>query len=102
MRANFPDIYDYNEIIRYQFRANHVYILLAGLINLLAGLVQTNHEKNWKKLTGVFAFVLIMVATILLIAAFFIEPMHAAPVRPLTAMGIFLTFLGVILVTLKR
>ncbi|MGH2566714.1 MAG: hypothetical protein ACRDGA_00120 [Bacteroidota bacterium] len=34
MRLNFPDLYESNEAIRYLFRANHLYILFAGLLNI--------------------------------------------------------------------
>jgi len=102
MKMNFPDLYESNEIIRYQFRANHVYILLVGLINLLAGLFSTQSDKSWKKIMGILSFVAIIAATVLLVAAFFIEPIRSIPQRPLTTAGIFLTFFGVILIFLKR
>jgi hypothetical protein len=38
MRARFPDLYGDNETIRYLYRANHIYILCAGLLHLPSAL----------------------------------------------------------------
>ena len=37
MRAGFPDLYATNEVLRYLYRSNHVYVLLASLVNLALG-----------------------------------------------------------------
>jgi hypothetical protein len=36
MHARFPALYGGNEALRFMYRANHVYLLLASLINVLA------------------------------------------------------------------
>ncbi len=35
--AGFPDLYATNEVLRYLYRSNHVYVLLASLVNVALG-----------------------------------------------------------------
>lgn len=37
MRASFPDLYAGNEAVRYMYRANHIYLLFASVLNLVMG-----------------------------------------------------------------
>lgn len=96
MASVFPEIYKSNEIVRFLFRSNHLYILLAGLLNLgLAGYV-TPSDIKWRRRCQVTGSVFIVPATIILIAAFFYEPGNALVDRPLTMPAIVLLFLGTI------
>ncbi|MCC2679601.1 MAG: hypothetical protein K0R29_2177 [Pseudobdellovibrio sp.] len=96
MKSVFPSGYEANEIIRYQFRANHIYILMVGLLNLLGALVVSHTCRNWRYFTGLFGNILVAVAPLLLIIAFFTEPVRAIPQRPLTLFGAIACGAGVV------
>ena len=49
MKINFPGLYAHNEAIRFMFRANHIYILLAGLLNIAIGTYFIFTPKKWMK-----------------------------------------------------
>ncbi|MEW6733228.1 MAG: hypothetical protein AB1489_18010 [Acidobacteriota bacterium] len=97
MQRQFPDIYLPNEIIRMQFRANHVYILLAGLHNIgLGSYLAASRKKRGPKLQAIGS-ISIFVATTLLIIAFFKEPIQASPDKPITTIAMLSLLLGTIL-----
>lgn len=96
MKFGFPGLYKEDEIIRYTFRANHVYILLAGLVNIVLGIylhVQPHGRKRFLQFIG---SALILAAPILLVVAFFFEAPLGTPERYMTSIGIFTLFVGVI------
>jgi hypothetical protein len=96
MRLNFPEIYNSNEAIRYIFRANHVYILLSGLINISTGTYLVLYSNNRVRNLQIIGSVLLLFAPILLIAAFFYEPPKARPDRYITGLGIVFILIGII------
>lgn len=96
MKFNFPEIYADNEIIRYQFRANHIYILMSGLINLVVGMISLPGLQGWRRIFSRLASLLLLISPVLLITAFFVEPVQAVPTRPLTTPGIFILLFGVL------
>ena len=96
MRINFPRLYEHNEAIRFMFRANHIYILLAGLLNMGIGTYLNLNSKKWKRNLQFTSSFFLFIAPILLISAFFLEPQTASPERPLTSYGIFSLALGTI------
>lgn len=102
LKLNFPDIYSSNEIIRYQFRANHVYILMSGLVNLIAGLYIRPVYKDWRKIISVISLNTLILSPVLLIIAFFIEPLKASANRPLTFSGIIFLVIGVLFIFLPK
>jgi hypothetical protein len=88
MRWHFPEAYSNQEAVRYLFRANHVYILLAALLNLAVGFYLSEvGPGGTRKLTAV-ASLLVVAALPLLVYAFFVEPPKASPERPVTVFGI--------------
>ena len=97
MKSNFPEIYAENESIRYQYRANHIYILLTGLINLMSGLYPWPIYNGWRKWISRSSSLLIIISPLLLIAAFFIEPGKGLASRPLTATSLKILLIGCIL-----
>lgn len=96
MRFGFPGLYEEAEVIRFTFRANHVYILLAGLINVTLGIYMSVHHQSWKRHLQSIGSVFILMAPILLIVAFFYEARSGLPERYMTSIGIFSLFIGVI------
>ena len=94
MRWRFPGLYEGNESIRYLFRANHIYLLLAGLLNVGLGTYFVAHPERWRRTLQRAGSALILVASALLLAAFFYEPPQAMPERPVTAAGLFAVLIG--------
>lgn len=96
MKFRFPGLYKEDEIIRYTFRANHVYILLAGLINITLGIYLTTQHRGWKGYLQTIGSGLILIAPVLLVIAFFYEAPLGTPQRYVTSIGIFISFIGVL------
>ena len=96
MRWQFPDLYAGNETIRHLFRANHIYLLMAGLLNVGLGLYFVAQPSSWRRTLQRAGSALLLAAPVLLLAAFFFEPPHPAPERPITAAGLFAALLGML------
>jgi hypothetical protein len=95
LRLNFPDLYEPNESIRYLFRANHVYIMFAGGVNVAFGLYLSPEGESWRGWLKRMGSCAVLTSPVLLVLAFFVEPPQANPVRPLTFFGALLTLAGV-------
>jgi hypothetical protein len=89
MATHFPGAYEANESVRYLYRANHVYLLLASLVNLGIGIYRTAGRAGWR---GRIA----LAAPLLLFYAFFVEPPRAVPERPATLIGAGMLLVGVL------
>jgi len=96
MRSGFPELYEGNETIRYLFRANHVYLLFSGLVNILLGVYRQASETRWKSLLQSAGSWILVFSPALFLAAFVFEPPQASPMRPVTLLAVFLTFFGVV------
>lgn len=94
MRWQFPGLYDGNETIRYLFRANHIYLLMAGLLNVGLGLYFVAYPASWRRTLQRAGSALLLAAPVILLAAFFLEPPQAMPERPITAAGLFASLIG--------
>ena len=102
MKIHFPDIYSAKESIRFQFRANHIYILLSGLINLVAGLHLRPAYTGWRVILFWASTTSLLIAPLLLITAFFVEPAHGIASRPLTFYGVLLLLVSAVLAHLPN
>lgn len=102
MKMHFPDMYAANESIRYQFRANHIYILMSALVNLVAGLSIRPVYAGWRIAVSWVSTALLLFTPLLMVAAFFIEPAHGIAARPLTFYGVLALVVGVVLAYLPR
>lgn len=100
MATLFPELYGGNEAIRFQFRANHVYILMAGLINVVAARNIRPDYSGWRVPVSWLSGIALLAAPFVLIAAFFIEPIHGSAQRPLTLYGVVALAVGVALLYL--
>ena len=94
MRWRFPGLYETDETIRHLFRANHIYILLAGLLNVGLGLYLTEQDERRRRMLQRVGSALIVAAPVVLLAAFFYEPPQATPERPVTALALFALLIG--------
>ena len=94
MRLRFPDLYEANETIRFLFRASHIYLLLAGLLNLGVGIYLVMHTVPRKRMLQGIGSALLLIAPVVLLVAFFVEPPHASPERLLTLIGVVCMLAG--------
>jgi len=97
MRSNFPALYAANETLRYMYRANHVYLLLASVVNLALGVYLVAPGTGWKAGLSRVGSGLVLLAPFVLCYAFFVEVPKASPERIFTALGVVLVALGVVL-----
>jgi hypothetical protein len=95
--THFPELHGGNDGIRYQFRANHAYILLSSLINWGLGLYLVGKESGWRRGAQRLGSLLLLGAPAVLLAAFFTEPARGLPDRPLTLLGMVLLLGGTVL-----
>jgi len=86
-----------DEGTRMMFRSRHIYLLLAGLVNLGVGVYFTYHRTRWRRTLQVAGSVLLILAPLLMTAAFFYEPTLRGLQRPFTLPGIVSLFAGVFL-----
>lgn len=96
MLSHFPEIFEPNEVIRYQFRANHIYILFSSLLNIVLGLYGSFSDVRRRRNLQLAGSLLLVTTPILLTWAFFVEPVQASPFRTITSIGVDLTALGVL------
>ncbi len=94
MRRQFPEAYAAHDAIRYLYRANHIYILFAALLNLTLGFQVSDAGKRGKGTLQMVASALVAAAVPLLVYAFFVEPPKASAERPITVLGIVCAALG--------
>ncbi len=88
---------DGEHAIRYLFRANHVYILLAGLVNLALGAYLVPAARPWRRRAQQTGSALLLAATAALLAAFALEPPRGDPHRPITSLAVLGLFAGTLL-----
>ena len=94
MMTNFPGIDKSNEVIKYVYKASHIYLLLASLLNMILGGYFESNNKRVDKIFQVIGSVLIISSTLMLIFAFFHEPGNLAAGRQITVTAIVLIFFG--------
>jgi hypothetical protein len=61
---------------RLMFRSRHIYVLTAGLVNLMLGLYLQRQAAGWSRIIQAIGSAFLMAAPVLLILAFIIEPLH--------------------------
>ena len=95
MHHNYNHLENMELMNRALFRAGHLYILLFGLINVALGsYLQIQHSKIIVKLQFLGSLA-ILIASVLVISAFFIELPTETIERPLTRLSLYLVFFGV-------
>jgi hypothetical protein len=97
MRAGFPDLYATNEVLRYLYRSNHVYVLLASLVNLALGVHLTPVAPGWLATVSLVGSLLALASPVVLCFAFFKEAPVASPERGWTALGVITVAAGITL-----
>lgn len=97
MRAGFPDLYATNEVLRYLYRSNHVYVLLASLVNVALGVHLTAAAPGWRSAVSLIGSLLALAAPVVLCFAFFLEAPVPTPERVLTLVGVIAVTAGIAL-----
>lgn len=80
---------------RMMFRSRHIYLLLAGLVNLAIGVYFVFWRERWRRVLQLVGSVLIIAAPLTMIGAFFYEPALKGLQRTLTLPAILALFIGV-------
>ena len=94
MRTHEPPMAALADGARLLYRSRHIYLLLAGLMNLLLGLYWTPRAPGWRRGIQTTGSVLLLVAPVLLVTAFFQEPNRPDLDTPLSHLGLFAVLLG--------
>ena len=69
-----PKMSELDDGTRMMFRSRHIYILLAGLLNLGIGIYFSYRPEKWRRVLQMAGSSLIIFAPFVLIVAFFYEP----------------------------
>jgi hypothetical protein len=80
--------------LRLLYRTRHIFILLAGLLNLGIGIYFSYGQQLWRKLLQWLGSGLIVVASLLFIIAFFYEPKLTGLYTPLSHWGTYTIVAG--------
>ena len=82
---------------RLLYRTRHIFILLAGLLNLALGAYFSARVEPWRRIVQIIGSLLIFTASGLFIAAFFYEPNLTDLHTPLSHWGTYTIATGAIL-----
>jgi hypothetical protein len=82
---------------RLLYRSRHIYLLLAGLINLSIGAYLAYRPDGWRRTLQTIGSVLLAAGPALLLAGFFREPSRGPNQTMLAPIGIYATALGTML-----
>jgi hypothetical protein len=82
---------------RLLYRTRHIFILLAGLLNLGIGAYFTYRSETWRRTTQLLGSLLIFAASFLFLIAFFYEPHLTNLHTPLSHWGTYTIATGVLL-----
>ena len=96
MRLRFPELYDHNQVVRFLFRANHIYLLAFGLLNIAVGTYLALGPGGWRRNLQLAGSLLYLAAPVLLLVAFFYEPPQARPERYLTVIGVIVLLVATV------
>ncbi len=102
LSVRFPDAYAQNIAVRYQFRANHIYVLMSGLLNLMAGALRPPRRGRPQGVLEACGGIGLLAAPAVFVAAFFVEPPRGVSFRPLTLSGVVLALVSVLLLWFAR
>jgi hypothetical protein len=85
------------ETARVMFRSRHIYLLLAGLVNLGVGSYFSGREGGWRRGLQLLGSALLVVAPALMLAAFFTEPGTPGLPRHFTQPAVIILSVGTLL-----
>jgi hypothetical protein len=85
------------ETARVMFRSRHIYLLLAGLVNVGVGSYFRDRERGWRRGLQLLGSALVVVAPVLMVAAFFTEPGAPGLQRHFTQPAVIILSAGTLL-----
>jgi hypothetical protein len=85
---------------RLLFRSRHIYLLMAALVNLALGVHYALPDSRYRRAAAAAGSLLALASAPTLFFAFFAEPMASRPAGPLSALGLYALFGGVLLYAL--
>jgi hypothetical protein len=95
IRHHSPPMTALSDTVRLMHRSRHIYILAAGLVNLMLGLYWQRRPHGWRRAVQTAGSTLLMVAPILLVVAFAVEPDRGFHEDTLLShAGLYLLFAG--------
>jgi len=96
MDKNFNHLADMDNFPRALMRMQHLYILLAGLINISIGSYLRHAKDRFLFILQIIGSLLIITATLLLVYSFFTELPSSHIERPLCRNALYLILAGVL------
>ena len=94
MRLKSPALFESDPAVRMMFRSTHIYILMAGLLNIALGSYLVLSRQRWRRNLQLTGSTFILLGPVLLICAFFYEPSARRVERPLTLPAMILLLSG--------
>jgi hypothetical protein len=95
MRHHQPPLETLGDAARLMYRSRHMYILAAGLINLILGLYLQRQAASWRRMVQIAGSGLILGSVVPLVFAFILEPKRGfQPEMRWSAAGLYALFLG--------
>jgi hypothetical protein len=95
VRHHQPPMATLGDATRLMFRSRHIYILSAGLVNLMLGLYLELQVASWRRMGQIAGSVLLLGSLVLLILAFVLEPVRGfQPDMHWSAAGLYALFAG--------
>ncbi len=85
------------ETARVMFRSRHIYLLLAGLVNLGLGAYFVYRGRGWRRGLQLVGSAFVVVAPFLMAAAFFSEPTEPGLKRHFTLPAVVILAIGTLL-----
>jgi hypothetical protein len=85
------------ETARVMFRSRHIYLLMAGLVNLCVGAYFVYRVRGWRRSLQLAGSLFVLAAPLLMLAAFFTEPSAPGLKRHFTLPGVVILAAGAVL-----
>ena len=97
MDKYFNHLHGMPDARRLLYRTRHIFILLAGLLNLAIGAYLTYQSETWRRILQLTGSLLVVAASFLFLLAFFYEPNLTDLHTPLSHWGTYTITTGVLL-----
>jgi uncharacterized membrane protein len=93
----YPNMVGVDDGLRMLLRSRHLYIMLAGAVNTGLGLYLIRQARGWRLVVQRLGSVLLLIAPVLLIVAFFTEAPRGNMNAKLAPFGLYAVFGGIVL-----
>ncbi len=100
MKLGFPGLGPPGDLVRSLFRANHVYLLASGLLNLVVGIYLRPAHTPGRGRCQRAGSILLLAAPVVLLFAFVFDPPRGSFHRPATTLGMLALFAATVLLAI--